>query len=366
MSDKPTEALSGVRAYIDADSILSNIKTVRSRCASSKIMCVVKANAYGHGLEKIAAIAASAVDGLGVARIEEAIRIRDSGIDQLPILVMSPVKSAEFFEECVRWNLDTVLQEEREIDMLQKLPAGTRLRVWLKMNCGLHRLGFSPEDYPKALERILSLPQVRSVISMTHFSRSSDTDSKPTLKELGRFMSVNFSGVEGSSTANSGGICGFPESHLDWVRPGLLMYGVNPAPVRFKDTQLRPAMRFCAPIIAIREVPKGECVGYGGWWRAPRRSKIAIVGAGYADGYPCYDAGASMDGFVRGRRVAMLGQVSMDMLAVNISDVPGCQIDDLVELWGENISVNEVAERSGRRLYTLLTGISERVPRVYT
>ena len=355
----------GARAYICAQSMQHNIALVRNMCGASNVIGIIKANAYGHGLERVAQIIAPSVNALGVARMEEAIRIRDAGLNKIPILVMSPMKSIECFSECATHNLDIVLQDQSELDILEQLPRNSQIRVWLKMNCGLHRLGCDPKNYASMLKRTLAAQQVNAVIAMTHFSCSSDADSTITLKELDLFESISHAGTQGASGANSGAICRFPQTHLDWVRPGLLLYGANPAPELLTELQLRPVMRFCAPIIAIRQVPKGGRVGYGGWWRASRSSKIAIVSAGYADGYPCCDADASVEAFIHGRRVPLVGQVSMDMLAIDISDVPEASMTDLVELWGENISVNEVSARSKRRLYTLLTGISERVPRVY-
>lgn len=356
----------GLYVHISITSLVHNIRLLRGLCPQAKLLAVIKANAYGHGLERIAITVAPWVDGLGVARIEEAIRVRKAGVNKTPVLVMSPIKSPDLFRQCTAHAFDVVLQDEREIDMLASLDAKATLRVWLKINCGLHRLGFAPEDYPSALQRILKLPQVRSVVAMTHFSSSSDADLDITRAQLDIFHNAFQDGVESTSTANSGAICLFPEARSGWVRPGLLLYGVHPAPDLVPDLPLRPVMRFYAPIIALREVAKGERVGYGGWWRAPRTTRIAIVGAGYADGYPCFDSDSSIDAYLDGERVPLVGQVSMDMLAVDVSACTQPQVGDHVELWGEHISVHEVAQRSKRRLYTLLTGIGERVPRIYS
>lgn len=355
----------GVHIQVCADALRHNISQVRAHCPSSRILAVVKANAYGHGLEGVAKILAPRVDGLGVARIEEAIRVRECGITDLPLLVLGPTRSVDAFRQCVRHGLDVVVQDEEEIEMLTRLPNSCRLRVWLKMDCGLHRLGFEAQHYRAALEKVLALVQVRSVIAMTHFSSSTDDDLDITRAQLQRFLDLDHGGTEGLSSANSGAICRLSDAHLDWVRPGLLVYGVNPEPRVISGLSLRPAMRFSAPIIAMREIAAGEPVGYGCVWRAGRRSLIATVGAGYADGYPCFDRDCEVYAYAHGSRVAVVGQVSMDMLAVDLTDYPAARIGDQVELWGENVTANEVSASTQRRLYTLLTGISDRVARSY-
>jgi len=348
------------RAIINTSALQHNLKQIRTKASHSKVMAVIKANAYGHGLECVARALVDA-DAFAVASLDEARRIRSAGLAH-PVVLLEGVFGPEELEEAARSNFHVVVHSERQIEWISAY-RGTPLRIWLKMDTGMNRLGFRPENFRKLWE-ILSLSNaVAAPIGlMAHFARANDRDQSFTQQQIELFLETT-SGMDGPrSISNSAGIFDWPEAHLDWVRPGIALYGVSPFPDSTGPLLgLRPVMHVVSELISIRQVKAGESVGYGGTWRAEEETTIGIVAFGYGDGYPRHaESGAPVR--VATWRVPLVGRVSMDMLAVDMGTLPeGFQSGTPVELWGQAIPVEEVAASANTIPYELLLRLTERV-----
>ncbi|MFO1505055.1 MAG: alanine racemase [Steroidobacteraceae bacterium] len=352
-----------IRAEVSAAALRANLARIREVAPASRVMAVVKANAYGHGLVPTALCLAGAdADAFGVARLDEAMALRGAGI-RGRIVLLEGVFDAEQLAEAARQSLDIVVHEAEQLALLEATPHGQRFVVWLKIDTGMNRLGFRPSAAEAALLRLQRLgDRVLDLRLMTHFASADERDSKLTRQQLARFDVLTQGRGWARSLANSAAIFAQPDSHADWVRPGLALYGVSP----FADQVgahlgLHAAMRLVSSVIAVREVPAGETVGYGGVWRAVRDSRVAIIAGGYGDGLPrALPNGTPV--LVRGRRAQLAGRVSMDMIAVDVTGVPGVQVGDPAVLWGPELPVEEIAAHAGTLSYELLCAVSQRVP----
>ena len=233
-------------------------------------------------------------------------------------------------------------------------------RLWLKFDSGMHRLGFDAEGLRRAMARLDAEPAVSERVVLTHFACADDDSSEATELQWQRFAAAAAGLDVQLSAANSGAILRHPETHADWIRPGIMLYGVSPVAGHYSEPGLVPAMSLQARLIALRDVAVGESVGYGRTWTASRPSRVGTISIGYGDGYPRH-ARNGTPVVVGGRRVPLVGRVSMDMISVDLTDHPGAAIGDEVELWGASLSVNEVAAWADTIGYELLTGISPRV-----
>ncbi len=350
-------------ARINLSALAHNFNHVKSLVPRSRVMAVIKANAYGHGATEIAA-GLPAADGFGVARLREAISLREAGITQ-SICLLEGIVDCDELKVAEALNLDLVVHGDHQLPLLQSkakssgMPKDTRHRIWIKIDTGMGRLGFSPDKLAALLEK-LSGHEILGV--MTHLARADEEDAGPTISQLERFHSVSGSAV--GSIANSAGILAHPDSHAEWVRPGVMLYGASP----FVDLQplssLKPVMTFTAPIVAVRHVSRGQAVGYGGLWVADADCRLAVVAAGYGDGYPReLDNRACV--LLNGKRRLIAGRVSMDMMSVRLAPDDTVQCGDEVVLWGEGLPVEEIAQYANTVVYTLLSGVTQRVPRVY-
>jgi alanine racemase len=350
-----------IRAEISASALRANLARVRAVAPRSRVLAVVKANAYGHGLASTAAVLPD-VDAFGVARLEEAQVLRAAGIAQ-PILLMEGVFDGEGLAEAARQRLDLVVHDEEQLALLEAGPVGNGFVVWLKLDTGMNRLGFRANQVPGALARLAALgPRVAELRLMTHFAAADERDSPQTREQVQRFDELTVSCRGARSLANSAGIFAAPESHRDWVRPGLALYGVSPFPEAVGNSLgLVAAMRLVTTVIAVRNVSRGESVGYGAVWRAPRESRVAIIAAGYGDGLPrSLPNGTPV--LVAGERAALVGRVSMDMIAVDVTGIARVEPGTQVVLWGPELPVEEIAAHAGTISYELLCGVSQRVP----
>ena len=349
-----------IRAVIDTGALRHNLETIRARAGGARILAVVKANAYGHGLVQTA-LALARADGFAVARLEEGITLREHGVSQ-PIVLLEGVFTAEQLREAARHELELVVHDALQVHLLEADAAGHRFRLWLKIDTGMNRLGFRPEQFPEALRRLkrLSAPPLE-VRLMTHLARADDSPEM-TRRQLERFSEAIRGRACGTSIANSAGVLGGMPVGGEWVRPGLALYGASPfADCAAEDLDLRPAMTLTTSVIAVRFVPRGETVGYGSAWRAERDSRIAIAAAGYGDGLPRgLPNGTPV--LVDGRRAPLCGRVSMDMIAVDVTELGPVAVGTPVVLWGEGLAVEEVARWAGTVAYELLCGVSQRVP----
>ena len=350
-----------IRARIDSAALRANLRAIRARAPRSRVMAVVKANAYGHGLVPTALALADA-DAFAVARLEEAVALRDNGLRRR-IVLLEGVFNAAQLAQAAQLELDLVVHQPLQIELLEGFGGPKPLPLWLKVDTGMNRLGFRPEEFRAAWERLRRLtPAPQQLRVMTHLACADEADDATSAAQLQRLRPL----VEGLdaelSIANSAGILALPASHGEWVRPGLALYGVSPfAWQRGTQFGLRPAMTLESTVIALREVAAGERVGYGGVWRAPRPSRLAIVAAGYGDGLPRgIPSGAPL--LIGAHRAPVAGRVSIDMIAADVTDLPPVGVGDRVELWGTRLAVEELAAAAGTIPYELLCGVSQRVP----
>lgn len=350
-----------IRAVIDTSALRHNLKTVRERAPGSRVMAVVKANAYGHGLIPTALALADA-DAFAVARLEEGLALRAAGVTQ-PIVLLEGVFASQQLLEAARHGFDIVVHEPLQIELLEKFTGAHRFVLWIKIDTGMNRLGFRPEDFPAALERLQKLqPAPLELRLVTHLARSDEPESSMTDEQVERFGMLTRRLDYENSIANSAGIFRDAPARCDWVRPGLALYGVSPFADRVgADLGLHPVMALESTVIATRLVERGETVGYGAVWKATRDSVLAIIAAGYGDGLPRgLPSGTPV--LIDGRRVPLAGRVSMDMIAVDITDVPPVKVGSTAMLWGDALPVEEIARHGGTIPYELLCGVSQRVP----
>lgn len=349
-----------IRAHIDLSALKHNLRVVR-RHASAKVMAVVKANAYGHGLLRVAEALRDA-EGLALLDIRDAITLRDAGFRQT-ILLLEGFFTQEEVPLLAEYELTTVVHNHQQLAWLEAYPRKNGLSVWLKINTGMNRLGFMPADVPAVMERLKSYRGVRDVTLMTHFAQADEAVG--IAKQFEVFNHVAASYHAPRSLANSATILRHPDAQGDWVRPGIMLYGSSPfADVSAQDLGLQPVETLSSELISVRELRRGECVGYGASFRAENTMRIGTVACGYADGYPRH-AATGTPILVNGKRTRTLGRVSMDMLAVDLSDIPDAQIGSRVVLWGEGMPVDEVAQAAGTISYELLCALAQRVPLSY-
>jgi alanine racemase len=350
-----------IRALVDSNALRHNLSVIRARAGRARVIAVVKANAYGHGLTSTAR-ALAAADAFAVARLEEALTLRAAGIDQR-ILLLAGVFSDTQLIEAARAGLDLVVHDVRQIELLEAARNAASLALWLKIDSGMNRLGFACAEFPAALARLERLaPAPRELRLMTHLASANERDDRTTAQQLARFRAATRGLDYEVSIANSAGLFGDLTLGCHWIRPGLALYGASP----FEGTPaerlgLKPAMTLMSSVIALRRVGRGETVGYGGAWVAPRGSLIAIVAAGYGDGIPRSCANGTPV-LIAGQRAPLVGRVSMDMLAVDVTELAAIAVGDAVVLWGEGLPVEEVARHAGTIPYELLCSVSQRVP----
>ena len=346
-------------AHIDLGAIRANYAYACTLVPDGKILPVIKADAYGHGLVPVAKALHTQVPGFAVATVEEAVELREAGID-VDLLVLEGATTRAATERAGSHGLVLMVHAESQVDMLP----GSGASAWVKVDTGMHRLGVDPEVLGDVVGR-LQTGGVEIHAICTHLACADEPDNDFTRVQLDRFEKCTAGYDLPLSIANSAGILAWPESRADWNRPGIMLFGTSPFASDVEATrELRPAMRFASEIIAIRELEAGRSVGYGRRWTADRPSIIATIAAGYADGYPRH-AGNGTPVLVGDQVAPLVGAVSMDMITVDLTDHPGASIGDPVELWGPTIPVNDVAAHSDTIGYQLLTGVTPRVPRIY-
>lgn len=347
------------RATIDDAALRNNLDVVRRLAPRSRVLAMVKADAYGHGMSETARTLSDA-DAFGVARFGEALALRDARIAHRIVLVEG-AGCAEQVAAAAQLRLDLVVHSFEQIAMLEQAPADARFDVWLKIDTGMNRLGFRTEEFPAALRRLQACAATRSLQLMTHLALAEDCNGAMTQQQIREFRALSASLPFPRSIANSAGIIGRPDAHLDWVRPGLMLYGMSPLGEQSSlELGLQPAMTLSAPLIAIRAVKAGESVGYGGLWRAAHDARIGIAAIGYGDGYPrTMRNGAPV--LVDGRAAAIVGRVSMDMMAIDVTTLPDAKVGSEVVLWGRGLPAERVAPYADTIAYELVCRVKERV-----
>lgn len=351
------------RITIDLSALQHNFIQVKKMAPHSFIMAMVKSNAYGHGIVRMAK-ALKEADAFGVACEEEGLLLRHAGITQ-PIILMEGLFSSDEINIAVDNQFTIVIHHPMQIDMLEKTKIIAPLSVWIKIDTGMHRLGFQPDDIKKVYARLLQCQNVKKPLGwMTHFSDSDAINKKITQEQLNLFHAVTERLPGPRSLANSAGIMAWPESHADWVRPGIMLYGASPFEnKKGRDHHLRPVMSFHSKLIAIHELKKGARVGYGGNWVCEKDQRIGVVGLGYGDGYPRHAKNGTPI-LVNDQQCELVGRVAMDMLTVDLHTQPNAQVGDPVLLWGEKLPVETIAQYSETNAYELLTRITQRVPSI--
>jgi alanine racemase len=350
-----------VSATIHAAALRHNLGVVRQQAPNSRVMAVIKANGYGHGLVAVAR-ALNEADAFAVARVDEGQVLRQAGIAN-PIVLLEGVFDAAQLEAAARMQFELVVHVPEQIELLRASPSGASFKVWLKLDTGMNRLGLKHAEFAAASTALRTLPAVAQPVRLfTHLASADEPDLITTQDQLTRFAAATNSMPGERSLANSAAMLSFPEAQGDWVRPGLLLYGVSPfAGAIGADYGLQPAMTLHSRIIAVKDVAVGEKVGYGGAWTAARPTRLAVAAVGYGDGYP-RSVGSGAPVLVNGERAPLAGRVSMDMIGIDVTDLAALpKLGDPVVLWGEGLPVEEIAVWAGTIPYELLCGISQRV-----
>ena len=346
-----------IQAHIDLSALENNLQVAR-RATSARIMSVIKADGYGHGLLQVAE-ALAATDGYALLDIQDAVRLREAGFRQ-PILLLEGFFSAEELPVLAEYDLTSVIHSAWQVALLDAYPAKKKLSVWLKVNSGMNRLGFAPQQVAQIMEQLRRHRAVRDITLMTHFANADEI--RGVAEPLALFNDLAAAHRVARSLANSAALLRYPATHADWVRPGIMLYGASPfAEVSAQQLGLKAAMTLSSRIIATQELHLGDRVGYGALFRAEHNMRVGIVACGYADGYPRH-ASQGTPILVDGQRTTTLGRVSMDMLYVDLSAIPNADVGSRVVLWGVGLPIEEVADAAGTVSYELMCALSKRVP----
>lgn len=356
------------QAIIHADALLQNFKTLAYTAKQSQPMAVIKADAYGHGAVNVARILQHVSSRFAVAIMEEAVALREAGITA-PIVVLEGAHQAKECEMAWQYNCILVMHCTEQLQWMQKCEAHKRPHIWLKVDSGMHRLGFPLKHIAQIVEQHQVLITKETTL-VTHFASADDPDNDFTQTQMSAFKKSVASLSMPVSLANSPASVNWPSTQAQWNRLGIGIYGgkvTTAEPSESPDSahlpHLLPAMTLRSSVIALRDIPANESVGYGQTWRATKPSKIATVAIGYADGYPRHCPNGTPV-LIRGQRASLVGRVSMDMITIDVTHINNVSVGDVVELWGENISISEVAQHAGTIDYELMTRISSRVPRI--
>jgi alanine racemase len=348
-----------IRATISAGALAHNLAVARRHAGAAQIWAVIKANAYGHGIER-AARALAAADGFAVLDFQEAARLRLADV-QKPILMLEGVFKPGDVPLLYKYALTPVIHNAAQVELLRAGELQGTIDVYLKVNSGMNRLGFTAEGVAVAWNALREHPRVRTVTLMTHFADADGASGVKAQLEWFGELTRSFAGAP-RSLANSAALVRFPETAADWVRPGIMLYGCSPfADKTAESLGLKPAMTLSSEIIAIQQLHAGERVGYGFKYEAAGDMTIGVVACGYADGYPRH-APVGTPVLVNGRRARIVGTVSMDMITVDLSGIPDARIGSPVTLWGEGLSADEVGAAAGTLSYELLCALAPRVP----
>lgn len=353
-----------ITATIHTDALRHNLGAMRARAPGRRLMAMVKADGYGHGLET-AARALREADAFGVAAIEDAARIRAAGLAQ-PILVLSGFDNPDDLDQLRALGAEAIVHHAAQLDLLERTD-GAPIRVWLKVDTGMHRLGFAPDQVREAHARLRAARGVAGDIAlMTHFASSDEFDAHTpnglqTPAQMRAFVAAT-EGLDGPrSLANSAAVLGWPDAYGDWIRPGGALYGMSVVAGRSGASfGLRPAMTFETRLLAVNRVAKGERIGYSATWEAPEDMPVGVAAVGYGDGYPRL-APAGTPVLVNGRMATVAGRVSMDLMTIDLRGQSEARAGDPVVLWGDALPVETVAEAAGTISYALTCGITRRV-----
>ncbi|MGM3174615.1 alanine racemase [Dickeya lacustris] len=346
-------------AVIDRQALRHNLHRIRQLAPHSRVIAIVKANAYGHGALEAAHTFCDA-DGYGVSRLSEALALREAGITK-PIVLLEGFFCADDLPLLAQHQLETAVHSEEQLAALEQADLPHPLTVWMKIDTGMHRLGVHPEQAQAFYTRLCACANVVQPVNlMSHFSRADEPQAGTTEAQLACFDAFTHHKPGLQSIAASGGILLWPQAHRDQVRPGIILYGVSPlGEGDARQWDFQPAMTLTSHLIAVREHRAGETVGYGGTWLSPRDTRLGVIAIGYGDGYP-RDAKAGTPVWVNGRIVPLSGRVSMDMITVDLGPDAQDSVGDEVILWGGPLPVEQVAAHNGMSAYELITRLTLR------
>ncbi len=355
---------SRARAHIRLPALQHNLQRVRELAPGCRVMAAIKADAYGHGALQVAA-ALQQADALAVATLEEAMQLHWHG-ETRPLVVLGGVQNLTEMRTAAEHGFEVVLHDDSHLPLLGQLEAIWKLPLWVKLDTGMHRLGFAPERVAEIQQQLTANAAVELRGWMTHLACADDIAQPLTARQLASFDQA-LQGVDGPrSIANSAGILAWPQSHADWVRPGIMLYGSSPLKNgRAVEHNLRPVMSLRSQLIAVHDVAAGEGIGYGQTWICEQDTRVGVVGIGYGDGYPRHLPNGTPLA-IRGQRMPLVGRVSMDMSCVDLTALPDAVVGDEVELWGDVISVDEIAEAAGTISYELFCRLTGRVETLYS
>lgn len=345
-------------ARVRLDALRYNYLQAKAR-HGGRALAVVKANAYGHGAVPCAQALEAVADGFAVAAIEEALALRSAGIGA-PILLLEGFFEAAELPEIAAQDLWTVIHHPWQLEALLASQLDQPITVWLKMDSGMHRVGFEPDIFRQAYERLRACRNVGEIVLMSHFARADEPGAAHPVQQMETFRAATMGIRAPVSLSNSAGILAWPSAHVNWGRPGIMLYGVNPfdglEASQEVSSDLRPVMQLEAAVIAVRPIAPGEPVGYGGAFVAARPTRVGVVSCGYADGYPrIVPTGTPVA--VDGQLTCLIGRVSMDMLTVDLTDLPAAGLGSRVELWGDTVPVSRVAGLAGTIAYEILCNV---------
>jgi len=353
-------------AVIDCQALVDNFNIIKAMAPNTKMLAVLKANGYGHGLERIAK-ALPLADAFGVARIDEALALRAAGIIQ-PIVLLEGFFSPDELAILAVNDLQTIVHNKEQLDAICQAQLDRPLKVWLKIDTGMHRLGINPDEFNHFYTLLSQSKNVQqSLVLMSHLGCADECNNDITTTQIALFEQLTSTLSEEKSLANSAAIYAWPSAHYDWIRPGLMLYGVSPMQNTAEKvnaneqlSKISPVMTLQSSLIAVREITAGETVGYGGAWSCQSNTKIGVVAIGYGDGYPRH-AKNGTPVLINGRRVPIVGRVSMDMITVDLGFEAQDRVGDLAILWGTNLPVEEIAHWATTIPYELLCNITRRV-----
>ena len=351
------------RALIDLQALRHNYQLARE-VTGAKALAVLKADAYGHGAVRCAEALQDSADGFAVACIEEALELRAGGIHG-PILLLEGFFEADELSLIVEHDLWCVVHSLWQLEALEKAAMSKPITVWLKLDSGMHRVGLHPTDYQGAYRRLLASGKVAKIVLMTHFARADELHDSSSVQQLAVFEAARQGLVAETSLRNSPAVLGWPQIPSDWVRPGIMLYGATPFDEAHPTaSRLQPVMTLESKIISVRELPAGEPVGYGARFVTAQPTRVGVVAMGYADGYP-RQAPTGTPVQVDGQPSQLVGRVSMDMLCVDLTNLPHAGLGSSVELWGKHVLASDVAKAAGTIPYQIFCNL-RRVPRLYS
>ena len=348
------------RALIDVAALRHNLGRVRALAPGTRVLAIIKANGYGHGMVRVAH-ALQTADGFGVACLEEALILREAGIHQRIVLLggMFDVADLTLVDQ---HRLDLVVHHESQAALLEQARVRCPISIWLKIDTGMHRLGIHPSRLPWLWQRLAGCSNVRQPMRlMTHLASADEPHNPQTPEQLACFFACTEGFASERSLANSAAILAWPAAHGNWVRPGIMLYGISPfCDTIGADLDLRPAMTLGTQLVAVKRVERGGAIGYGGTWVCPETMPIGVAAIGYGDGYP-RQIPSGTPVLLNGKPVPVVGRVSMDLITLDLRTQPDAELGDAVVLWGRGLPIEQLAARVGTIAYELVCGIAPRV-----